>query len=261
MSKPIKALFFIFFMLYIILFGGLIATTTTKAQSVSTPSLTPMPTATATNQTSNEISVLQAQLEEMRFYDQRLLTTVYWSLGTVVTLAILFAGFSWFSNFRLYERDKESLRRELSLETDKLRSDVKTLFAEQKSTLSMAIEEKISSELQEEFSNINSRLDRLGMNLKSNEISVELLEAKLWELKAVDINAMKAYESALEKAISTNQSQYYSAILNGILSTIERLNWVTTHTMANLERLFSQLPTEQQPSCNNIREKLKEKLK
>ena len=46
-------------------------------------------------------------------FDQRLLTTVFWALGLVATFAVGLAGFSWFSNYRAYERDKASIKEEL----------------------------------------------------------------------------------------------------------------------------------------------------
>lgn len=258
-----------------LLFGGLITTTTTKAQSVSTPSpLTPTPTATTTptptaktpppaneKSTTDEVAILKAQLEQMKFYDQKLLSTVYWSLGAVITLTILIAGFSWFTNFRLYERDKESLRREMSLEIDKFRSDVKVLFSEQKSSLSNSLENLVTEKFQEGFTDIDSKLDRLKTELTRNQINTNLLEAKIWTTKGVYKNAMTVYMSTLEEATRKDQSQYYSSILNGILEIVEKLDWITTHTMADLEKLFNALPKEQQISCDSIREKLKEKLK
>ena len=266
-SKHHKVLVFTAFIFISLLLGGLITTTTTKAQSASTPSpLTPTPTATTLSvandkSTNDEVLILKAQLEQMKFYDQRLLSTVYWSLGAVITLAILIAGFSWFTNFRLYERDKDSLRRELSLEIDKFRSDVKVLFSEQKSSLSNSLENLVAEKFQEEFTDLDSKLDRLKTELTRNQINTNLLEAKLWATKGVYTNAMKVYMSTLEEAIRKDQSLYYSSILNGILEIVEKLDWVTTHTMADLEKLFNTLPKEQQISCDSIREKLKEKLK
>lgn len=62
---------------------------------------------------SEEAQILRAQLEQMRDTDQKLLSTVHWSLGTLALLAVLLVGFNWYVNFRQYERDKERLAAEL----------------------------------------------------------------------------------------------------------------------------------------------------
>src|SRR2546430_2545662 len=56
-----------------------------------------------------ELVVLKAQLEQMRFYDARLLATVYWALGGLAALTVGVIGFGWFANFKVYERDKAQL--------------------------------------------------------------------------------------------------------------------------------------------------------
>lgn len=77
---------------------------------------TPTVTASGQGQAEIEARILRAQLETARQYDQRLVETVYWGLGTVVTIAIALVGFGAFANLRLYERDKASLREELRRE-------------------------------------------------------------------------------------------------------------------------------------------------
>ena len=59
------------------------------------------------------IAELRAQNRLMRDYDQRLLATVYWTLGSVVLLGGLLVGFGWNANSRSYERDRAALRQEL----------------------------------------------------------------------------------------------------------------------------------------------------
>jgi len=60
--------------------------------------------------TSTEATLLNAQLELMRQYDQRIIATVYWSLGSFITMIVVLVGFSWFTNFKVYERDRDALR-------------------------------------------------------------------------------------------------------------------------------------------------------
>lgn len=50
-----------------------------------------------------EVEILEEHVKEIR-------NTVYWALGGVFTLALLFVGVNWFSINKLYEKDKERLK-------------------------------------------------------------------------------------------------------------------------------------------------------
>lgn len=225
-----------------------------------------MPTATASSQLddnspNDEILILKAQLEEMRFYEQKLLETVYWSLGTVATLIF----FCRFTNFRTYEKDKQSLERELSLKIERSKSELMALYSKQEidfsaslekkiSDLSTSLEKDVSDQLQDKLGSINSQLS--GLNIEKS-----LLYADIWGLKEIYSNALTYYVSVLSEAIKENKTSHYSSTLNRILETVDKIKSVTTYDIADLEKVFNLLHPEHQPSCQNIREKVKEKLK
>ena len=60
-----------------------------------------------------KLQAFQAEIQVMKDFTQHILSTVYFALGTVVIVLISMMGFSWYQNFRVYERDKESLRQNL----------------------------------------------------------------------------------------------------------------------------------------------------
>ncbi len=85
------------------------------SSSPATTSSKPDPSDNAQPQTKTENDMLKAQLEVIRDYDQRLLATVYASLGGVFLLVVLVGGLNWFTNYRLYERERDSLRQSLQV--------------------------------------------------------------------------------------------------------------------------------------------------
>jgi hypothetical protein len=116
---------------------AVIASTANASPSVSQPSPsvaasapTPPPTPTSASAPApNPVEIaLKAQLDEMRRSEDRLLSTVHWSLGIVATLAVGLALFGWWSASRVYQRDIASLRDELKRGVDEaaaqLRVDV-----------------------------------------------------------------------------------------------------------------------------------------
>lgn len=58
---------------------------------------------------SSDSPTFETQFEHLRWFDERLLQTVYWSLGTIATVSALFVAFSWFLNVRLADRDRQQL--------------------------------------------------------------------------------------------------------------------------------------------------------
>ena len=91
-------------------------TSTVDKPSETSKATSPAPSAGASEappKPSDEVIALRAQLELMHQYDQRLLSTVYWSLTVVVALVLALITIIGFLNLRVYERDKAALKQEL----------------------------------------------------------------------------------------------------------------------------------------------------
>lgn len=120
------------------------------------------------NADSEKIAVLRAQLELMRQYDQRLLATVYWSLGALAAVVVLVIGLGWYTNFRVY-------RGEL---------DTKVTEAVH------SIEGKLRSEAQRSVENAVSKALR---DIRKIQLDMLLRKAKEWEEEGVYGNALAEY--------------------------------------------------------------------
>ena len=95
---------------------------------------------------SDEKAFLRGQLAEMHDQDQRLLATVYWSLSAVFLVVVVIAGLNWFANYRVYERERESLRQEVNAQARILQSDSEERFRKLSQSL-VAGAQKQSTEL------------------------------------------------------------------------------------------------------------------
>jgi hypothetical protein len=115
--------------------------------------------------------VLEAQLETMRGYDERLLATVYWSLGGVFLLVVLVGGINWFTNYRLYERERESLREASKLAAQEEAAKLRTTFDDMRQQSS-----KEAHQLHEEIATFQSQI-RDMVEAKYARVSKEIKEA------------------------------------------------------------------------------------
>jgi hypothetical protein len=97
-----------------ILFSVLLVTLSAQGAArqpvrTSTPMITPVQVPD-----TSQLVALRAQLETIREYNESFFSVIQWGLGTVAGVAILLVGYGWFAQHRNYERDRDSLTRELT---------------------------------------------------------------------------------------------------------------------------------------------------
>src|SRR5207244_5850659 len=112
-----------------------------------TPSVSPIATSTASGFPNAVDQVLQLTGQ----LDQRLLTTVYWCLGTLVTVFLVLIGYNWFVNFRVHERDFRELKNDISTRLDvavaKIETAAKAAGEELKTEIKKSAESYVESKI------------------------------------------------------------------------------------------------------------------
>lgn len=78
-------------------------------------------------------ALLKSQIETMQRYDDRLLNVVYWSMSGVFLLVVLVGGMNWFTNYRLYEKEKDALGETIRAQASQQSEVLKTQIHEYKS--------------------------------------------------------------------------------------------------------------------------------
>lgn len=203
---------------------------------------TPSPAPTSYSQMPSEaekeaekVAILQAQLELMRQYDQRLLETVYWSLGGMVTIVVLVAGFGWFANFRLYEHDKKALKQELT-------GFIKEERAKLHEELSSAARDAVRSELQD---------------MKLMKYDLLKTEAEKWESKEVYANVLTTSLRMLEVALEIGWEHRIAGALEFTTKALKSGKKFDASTIVNVTKAINQLSSDYTAEVENIRELLK----
>ena len=166
---------------------------------------------------TEDVNVLTAQLATMQSFTDRLLATVYWSLGTVVVLVALLVGFSWFSSMRLHDREMTAIRGELvgmiNSRIDALRSDLETLANDQVAeirTNSADSAQTLLRPVQASERVLESSLAKLHLQQAYTSLQSE---AWYWEAKGVKGNEFTQYLSILGLAAKQENATKVSSSL------------------------------------------------
>lgn len=181
-----------------------------------------------------QVEILERQLATTETFLDEILNTVYWSLGILVTLAVLLVGFGWFSNFKVYERDKKALKSELLGLIEQNFKEIQTEIEKKSAGLSNEISNKIKefrSEIQEhaeqalegEIETLNKKISRLKSSIgylkdRNTELKLDIEKAdrRYWELKGVKANELSSYRRTLDLAVEVNNEREISSSLKGI---------------------------------------------
>lgn len=217
--------------------------TSAEAAPEAEPNVTGGQTSASATQTEfTEVILLQRQLEDSRKFQDQILSTVYWSLGTLAAVATLLVGFGWFVNFRVYERDKASLERDIraQMSEDGRAFEIKLDAAAEKSTASLkrslatelaAAEERITARAEELLDAQKKKLDALVATnaskldrLKSDVLHLQLGE-KLRERKSTAIprNILQCSVSALEIANKIGYENSVADVLDLVAKDIDHI--------------------------------------
>lgn len=161
---------------------------------------------------SEEVAVLKGQLEVHKDYTQHLLSTVYWSLGGVLSITMLIAGFGWFANFKIYEKDREILARELQAKFEEAIAELKSGHDERVSAAIDEIPKLIENSIGNKFDGVNHLLKSVRASSRKSiadlKCDIALLERKNWIREGVLANALSFDIEHLEAAI-TAESEFH----------------------------------------------------
>jgi len=212
-----------------------IATFVAKAQKVSKEIGAQEQSAqVASAPTSTDLStivLLRTQIEVMQKYDDRLLSVVYWSFSGVFLLVILVGGINWFTNYRLYERERDTLRRDVLAASTRSIESLNALFER--------LKEDDFRRLDEEFKKQNDAM-HAAVSDASKSVRAQVKE---------DIESLKGRMSEVQMRSLYKQAETYEAVqkpYHAFQTWIEYLEVVKTRGLLGFEPLVG--PTFQKLS-------------
>ena len=199
-----------------------------------------------------QVELLKAQLEVTRNYHSSLLDTVYWALGTVVVMVTLLVGFGWFANFRVYERDKDVLRRELEAENEQNKKKLEA-FLDQRLVQVKADVEAAQAQRMETLEALNTVLSR-----RLNDHLSMLERERIRHTIRSSPSASYSLESALhllEKCIDQSPDEIPD-VLHLILKKLDEGGKFTARAITDVSSALDRLPPQYKTLSDKLRTKL-----
>lgn len=206
-----------------------------------------------------ELELLRNQNELIKEYHSSLLSTVYWSLSALMTIAVLLIGFGWWSNSRMHEKDKERLKDEVKILISEMESKVdislannrteylmlldnrldnlSERFSNENSTIKADFSEKITElkKISDEFNSFISRTDKTLMqyskDLSISEADLRIVEEMVWDIKKVPRNVILTQTQGINAAVKADNSSLVSIVLNRMKESLEKLALEKNYTI------------------------------
>ncbi len=267
------------------LIGSGTAIVVESSTAAPTPEASPSVSEAAGSLTSepaadSEVAALRAQLEVMRQYDERLLQTVYWALGTALALVLFAAGAGWYINFRLYDRDKQALLAELRLEletgTAGIRESLSQNLGEARTSLEDAvtllsknlreeanlrsekIEEKALQAGKDAADSLRGELEHVRIDIIRMRYDLSVRKAETWRSEGVYVNELREYMNALSLArqLAEFQSPYEYLVeqaLEGMQRALQAGAPLGARELAQMKELIDALPSKYSIQSDRLR--------
>lgn len=190
-----------------------------------------------------KLQVLQTEVQVLKDFTQHILSTVYFTLGTVVLVLFSMVGFSWYQNIRVLERDKEAMRKSLeNLVEEQFRSK--------------------SDEFEREFSTRIAKVDEtfgtaLGTTIK-RVADLELnFRASLFQSTHSGKTPMTdfvVFLQAIQQSIGRVSFRSLEHSLSVVVSHLESTGGPGTLSRTEVHSLVNSLPPECAALASRIRE-------
>lgn len=223
----------------------------TASSPVSGPSL-------PANASDREGADFQRWLAMSGQFNERLLSTVYWTLGALGAFFVTLLGYSWFVNFRLYERDKAAmqvqLRGEIATRLADIQADFDAQLARHLSELPATARDATTSAV----APIAGQLQRLTLDITHIKMDLLDVEIEKWIAQDIPANAIDALVKKGHLIISSDSAEYF---LEDVLKLLEQqLDAIKPGyprpEEAEIEAMLLLAPSRFKPICARIRKRI-----
>lgn len=220
--------------------------------STSDLAQTPAPTRIAEptpSPTGESIEVLKAQRDLMNDYNERILSTVYWSLAGMVGVVAVVIGLGWWTNFRIYRKDIDAIKDQYKNDLESLKSELKKEASATKTEMMQSARAAGQTAVAESISQI-----------KELQLEQLRLAAKKWEEDGYVGNALLEYSRMLPIGLGLSEFLYVPEILGEISRLLKKISARQLTRPEDLIEKLDDLPPKFSTQVDAIKELVKQAL-
>jgi hypothetical protein len=220
----------------------------TTTQTITTSALTP------TQVQDLEIIALRAQLDLMQRYDQRLLETVYWSLGVVVTALAVIVGLGFYTNFRLYERDKVAMLQELRQELQSLAEANRSQLSNELQAGVKSLPDTVKQDVTAGLRPVKSDIASISRKLHNLEMARYELAIQIAKISGKDPNILSSYAELI--SLASDSEVFSEMYVHNLLDDLQLITCLAPYHLNVLENALGKLTPRLHPLRDRVRQRL-----
>ncbi|OGY41875.1 MAG: hypothetical protein A2Y82_05470 [Candidatus Buchananbacteria bacterium RBG_13_36_9] len=203
----------------------------------------------------NQVQALEKQIDLLNQMNIKILNTIYWALGGLITVFLAIVGLNFFQNFSLnksrIEAIKDKMNNELKEELSKLQDQNKKNLE----SLNIKVESKIKSEVSSSLAQFKSKVDQLKDDY--NDMRRESLIRRAFEHKSKKqlgyiLNLTEVLELDIKKRWDFRISESLE-LISGCLDSA----FTNSDSLTRLQKALNSLPPEYAVQKKLIEAKMK----
>lgn len=221
------------------------------------PTSSPALAQTATSESiSNidQIQVLERQQDLLNDVNGKILNTIYWALGGLITVFLAIVGLNFFQNFSLNKQRFDGLKKEVEAQVKEEMAKVETKNNQSFTTLSTKVESQIASQVKIGQQSLETKVQDLREIV--NDLRRESLISKAFEYKK---HTQLGYLINLTEVLNTDVKSKSWRLGESLELVLECLDtcYKTPDALAELQRVLNTLPIEYLTLKGQIEAKMK----
>lgn len=197
---------------------------------------------------------LNAQIDVMREYNNKLLNTVYWALGTLVTVFTLLIGFGWFANFRVYERDKKTMKDEFGVLMQIELKNIEQALMKRENKHTESLENLVKKHANEAVQSLRDEINTYTINIQELEYQMLEFRAEKWDEQKVLRNSIRTYLEMTELSIKMKRDFFISRALDNVTRILKSGVEMDSDLVKDVHELLNKLPSQFDITAKNIRD-------
>lgn len=203
----------------------------------------------------NQVQVLEKQVDLLNQINNKILNTVYWALGGLITVFLAIVGLNFFQNFSLNKRKIDSLKEETNNRLNEALSKLQEQNKINAAALNTKVEAKVKFEVKNSLENFETKISQLMEDYE--DINRENLIRKAFEHKEKrQVGYIMCLIEVLELDIKKGWDYRINESLGYISECLDERRG-DSNNYTDIQRLLEKLPKEHGVQKNNIEAKMK----